>query len=217
MINRKKIFLITISIIILITIVYVLYLNNIFIITEYEIKCTEKNIGIIDTYLTNEYDNLIYEKYTNNNISNDMTHGDSIVQFIKDINYTGNIYYYSAWNGEKITADALIEGLEWMKKNGIKKVNISLSSSKFSKNLKNWIITNKDVLRVYASYNNNLNTVADYPAMYDYVLASGCDSRIPYKDNDIKYRSNKIIILSRMKLKFYQGNSYLSPLSMIRK
>lgn len=92
-----------------------------------------------------------------------------MVKFLKDIN-VDNIYYFdSRTENDKITADSIISGLEWMKSNDVKYVNISLSSKKKSEELSNWISDNKDTISVYASY-NNLTQSFDYPAMYDDVI-----------------------------------------------
>lgn len=41
-----------------------------------------------------------------------------------------------------------------MLSNSIRKVNISLSSKQYSKDLEDWIFQNKDSIQIYASYNN---------------------------------------------------------------
>lgn len=51
-------------------------------------------------------------------------------------------------------------------------------------------------------------------AKYEFVYASGYDSRIVYKNIDLKYNSNRIILLAD-KIKYYKGTSYLSLLSML--
>ena len=57
---------------------------------------------------------------------------------------------------------------------------------------------------------NKLNSLADYPAMYSGVIASGSDNKIKYKDIDMHYDSNKIILINKNGLKFFEGNSFLS-------
>lgn len=56
----------------------------------------------------------------------------------------------------------------------------------------------------------------DYPAMYEGVIGSGYDERISYKEGDIKYDKNKVVIVPRL-YEVYEGNSYLSPLAMMYK
>lgn len=74
-----------------------------------------------------------------------------------------------------------------MLSNNISKVNISLTSKQYSKDLENWISQNKDSVQIYASYNNLLNSY-DYPAMYDNVIASGSNNNINLKAIDRYYK-----------------------------
>ena len=98
-----------------------------------------------------------------------------------------------------------------MKEYGVNRINISLSSKVYSTQLQEWIDNNPDII-VYASYNNKVNTF-DYPAMYENVIASGeKNSKIEFKKNDVKYKSKKIISIRNKQL--YNGNSYLSLISM---
>lgn len=83
------------------------------------------------------------------------------------------------------------------------------------KDIQRWIQDNKGSIQVYAGYNNNINTISDYPAMYREVIGSGFDDRIEYKECDRKYRSNKILIISD-KISYKIGNSYLSLISMLK-
>ncbi len=71
---------------------------------------------------------------------------------------------------------------------------MSLSTKSYSTELSDWIKAHKNI-KVYASYNNFMNT-NDYPAKYEFVYACGYDSRIVYKNIDIKYNSNRIIMLA---------------------
>lgn len=52
--------------------------------------------------------------------------------------------------------------------------------------------------------------------MYEGVIGSGYDERISYKEGDIKYDKNKVVIVPRL-YEVYEGNSYLSPLTMMYK
>ena len=82
--------------------------------------------------------------------------------------------------------------------------------------METWIKENND-MTVYCSYNNKLNSLADYPAMYSGVIASGSDNKIKYKDIDMHYDSNKIILINKNGLKFFEGNSFLSLYTMLDK
>lgn len=190
----------------------ILYLLSKYIIV-FNYKYDEK-IGIIDTHINNTYDNLIIykSKYKNNN--NDITHGDSLIKFARSLGYKNDIYYYEAVNEDgKIKTENLINALEWMKHNRVNRVNISLSSKHKSEKLEKWIDRNKDI-KIYCSYNNTYNSLADYPAMYSNTIASG-SNRIDYKNIDKQYKSNKIISINYGILEFFEGNSYLSIYTMM--
>lgn len=162
--------------------------------------------GIIDEYLSfNPYDNVIYAQ---NIYASQCTHGDKMLEYSLVKNFTGNIYYYAAVNDTmKISSSSIIEGLCWMEKNKVSKVNISLSSKRFDETLKKWIEDHPDI-QIFSSYNNKLNSY-DYPSMYEGVIASGQTSKIEYKDYDRKYRSNRIIIWNKG-IHYFYGNSFLS-------
>lgn len=146
-------------------------------------------------------------------LSNDKTHGDEMVQFAKEYAPEIEIYYYNATSSDgKIHSENILSALEWMKENNIKYVNISLSSARYNRQIEEWINNNKDII-IYSSY-NNLEQSADYPSMYDNVIASGIKNRIPKKDIDLIYKSNKIKLKHNLS-KTYQGNSYLSIYSTI--
>ena len=133
--------------------------------------------------------------------------GKSIYGFAPNI----KILYYNANYGGKISTESIIDGLDELKEYGVNRINISLSSKVYSTQLQEWIDNNPDII-VYASYNNKVNTF-DYPAMYENVIASGeKNSKIEFKKNDVKYKSKKIISIRNKQL--YNGNSYLSLISM---
>ena len=207
--KRKKVIL---SIFLLISVLIIYIFFNYTLVD----KCTQKGtIGIIDTNLSRQYDNVIYNSTNSVNYSNKKTHGDSIINFINDLNFNGNIYYYSALSSNNtIDSESIIEGLNWMLNNNIHTVNISLSSKYYSEDIQKWINNHPEV-NIYASYNNNYNDKYDYPAIYEKVIASGTDKRIHYKKIDKKYRNNKLIIVNSS-IKYYHGNSYLSILTMIK-
>ena len=177
------------------------------------INSTYDVYGLIDTNLTTKYTGLVVYQTQSNIKHSKTTHGDKMVNFIKKIAPNSNIYYYDATdeNGE-IKTKNIIDGLEWMINNNIKKVNISLSSKEYNETLETWLKVHRDNIQVFASYNNQLNTF-DYPAMYDYVIGSGNGKKIFYKDIDQIYKSDLILI--NKKLKLYRGNSYLSIVTMV--
>jgi hypothetical protein len=171
-------------------------------------------VGIIDTSLSSKHDNVVYNENANFS-SNINTHGDEMINFLFDCQENVDLYYFDATNEDGlINTDKLIEGLDWMTTNSVKRVNLSLSNRIKHNELETWILKH-DEIEVYASYNNKINSL-DYPAMYEGVYASGSDSRIKYKDLDFKYTSNRILILSNV-FKIFNGNSYLSVLSMLKK
>ena len=67
---------------------------------------------------------------------------------------------------------------------------------------------------VYASYNNELNTL-DYPAGYKGVIGIGSSKKIKRKSNDVIFRTNRIVAFFNG-IRYYEGNSYLTPYVMLR-
>ena len=99
-----------------------------------------------------------------------------------------------------------------MKEKGIKRINLSVSTCVYNQEIASWIKNNQDI-QIYASYSNLKNSI-DYPAMYEDVVGSGFWEKIPYKENDVVYESNEIIICNH-KIRYYNGTSYLSLYTMI--
>ena len=199
--NKKNIF---ISMILLIII-------SIFILTKmYVIVIPKRNsekIGIIDGKYTLEYDNVVYNISSDESLE-EQTHGDKILDFAEKISNGLNIYYYDASNQDGIiNTENILKGLNYMKNNDVKKINLSISSKKYSADIQKWINDNTDI-EIYASYNNLINS-KDYPAMYENVYGCGKKVDIKFKDSDYIYSSNKIIIFPNI-FQTYKGNSYLS-------
>lgn len=169
-------------------------------------------IGIIDGDISTIQENTIYnDDYVL--FDSELTHGDNMIEFLNNICLEPQIYYYNASTEDNyITDQSIIAGLKWMLSNNISKVNISLSSKQYSKDLENWISQNKDSIQIYASYNNLLNSY-DYPAMYDNVIASGSNKKIDFKDIDKYYRKSTILVFPKMNS--YHGNSFLSMLTLV--
>jgi hypothetical protein len=170
-------------------------------------------IGIIDGSLSGVSEKVnIIEASTKQ--SRQKTHGDKLIAFANA--YTKgalSIFYYDAMDDNMyITSEKIIDGLEWMIRNRIGYVDISLSTKVYSKSLDHWISGHKNQIRVFASYNNLRNT-KDYPAMYKDVTASGYDNGIRYRAQDYRYQSNVIVLLPGMEQ--YKGNSFLSVMTMI--
>lgn len=167
--------------------------------------------GVIDGHLSKSHKNL--SKTANVRYEKNTTHGDKILNMMKEYSRDVKVYYYDARNNEKFSSEEILKGLEWMKKNQVRYVSISLSSKFYSKEVQNWISTNKNCITIYASYNNELNTL-DYPAKYMDVIGVGASKKIEKKKEDIIVKSNKIILISDG-LKFYNGNSFLTPYIML--
>jgi len=204
--KKRKVF-ITIIVILIIILILRSYCNT---ITKTD--CTTV-IGIIDTELTKDYNNVIYSSANIIN-TNKKTHGDLLIQFLGNCQDNLQIYYFNAcYDNKKINSKKIIEGLEWMRQHNVNRINISLSSKQQNNELREWLLVHKDI-KIFASYNNRLNS-SDYPAMYDTVIGSGSDNKVKYKRIDVKYKSNKIIILHNG-IHYYKGNSFLSLLSMLR-
>ncbi len=199
---------------VLVTCIVVLsYIYNKFIVVKSISNSDKVIIGIIDGRLSKNYDNVL-TNISNRVNSSIKTHGDELIVFANKYYTDLNIYYYDASNVNGVVdTKGIISGLEWMKQKGIRHINISMSSNKFSNKLQNYIENNQDELKVFASY-HNLEQTLDYPAMYDNVIASGKKSRIIFKNNDIEYRSNNIVLISK-DIKRYSGNSFLSIITMI--
>lgn len=193
--------------------IILILLNHLLIIKYSKESLKDEKYGVIDGRITKLYNDF---KYFNNRVVNEKeeTHGDYMCKFIYNLYKDYNIYYYNAELEGKITEDSIISGLEWMKEKGIRKVNISLSTKKYSDKLENWIKENNNLVTVFASYSNEKNTY-DYPAMYKYVVGTTGIAGSPIKDNDIEYSSNYIIDM--VNFEYYKGNSYLSLISMFQK
>lgn len=209
---NRKIILKFIGILIIFIAVLLIYFVSNFQIRTTVIDLQGQKFGIIDDKLSKKYAGVTVINRDNEPKNTNKSHGDQLVTFIQN-NYSNyNIYYYNAEFDSKITSDSIINGLNALRDKGVDRINISLSSKIYSNEIQEWIHANEDV-RVYASYNNSVNTY-DYPAMYDGVIASGENQKgIKYKDIDIKYKSKKILSLN--KIGIYKGNSYLSIISML--
>lgn len=190
-----------------------LYLGNksVVVVFNNENASTE-TYGIIDGHLSKEHENLF--KINSVEYIGSNTHGDKILQMMNE--YSGNtkFYYYDAQIGDAFSSENILNALKWMKRNGVKYVSISLSSKFYSDEVQSWISMNKNDIVIYASYNNELNTL-DYPAKYNDVIGVGSSSKIEKKECDIIMKSNKIILISNG-FRFYSGNSFLTPYIMLR-
>jgi hypothetical protein len=207
---KRKICISFIIVTILVATVFAVISSNFLLITS---LASSEPIGIIDTQLFNEYD--INYLNTSDAKAFGITHGDRLLNFLKDCKFEGNLYYYAAVNSNGfIKTERIIEGLEWLYANNVKKVNMSLSTKRYEKTLQEWISNHKDV-NIYASYNNLLNSL-DYPAMYNDVIASGSDERIKYKSIDRRYSTSKIVMLNGLTTINFDGNSFLSLVTAIK-
>lgn len=191
----------------------IIFFRSKYIIIMPKESYSECKIGIIDENLGKDYkDKVILSRPAE--VTGETGHGDILIQFLKACGYGGVVYYYVAENSDgDIGSEEILDGLKWMKKQGIKTVNISMSSHYYDEDLSQWISDNCAQMQIYASYNNLENTF-DYPAMYNNVIASGKRSAIVFKDCDINYRTNNIIIVNK-KTYIYKGNSFLSLLTVL--
>lgn len=182
------------------------------VISVDDLNICNEYYGIIDTDLSCKYKNLLYSDTCSFN-SELETHGDEMIKFVKKIKHDIKIAYYDAYTDRgNITTDSIINGLEWMKTNNVKNVNLSLSTSVYNKRLSDWIKDNKDYITIYASYSNKVNSL-DYPAMYNFVVGSDYEKAITHKNIDYIYKTNVVIIDSEK----FVGNSYLSIISMLNR
>lgn len=179
----------------------------------------EQAIGMIDYHFTEDFGDIVAElgafAQEHPDPMGGRTHGDEMLSFFKSLQADYPIYFYAADDAEGIGEEGILAGLDWMESRGVKNINISLSTKQYSEKIQKWILEHPDT-RVYASYNNRLNTVADYPAMYKGVIASGSDGRIPYKESDQRYASGRVLV-SDNGLKVFEGNSFLSLVTVLSK
>lgn len=155
--------------------VFVIICNIIFNHSITSITSIENSgkLGIIDENLSLEYEDLIVLNPVEEIKGNTLTHGDKMVEFAQEYAPNQEIYYYSASDREGIvTTDRIIKGLEMMKKEGIKVINISMSSDIYSAEFEQYILGNQKQMQIYASYSNVTESL-DYPAMYKGVIGVG--------------------------------------------
>lgn len=206
----KKIIMILL-IIVVVMFLLVAHLNHeyFFVNDFYE---TNKTIGVIDGGLSFDNENIVITNIDYTFCGEQKKHGDYLLDFIEKVSDVSIAYFDACDEFGKINTERIITGLEWMKENDIKYVNISLSGNRYSEELENWLEDNPDI-HVYASYNNNKNSF-DYPAMYDGVIGSSVDEELVKSEKDRVYSSNKIVLDYDFK-NIYEGNSFLSVLSLM--
>lgn len=169
-------------------------------------------IGIIDSSISSLNRNKVFE-INRKDKNEDESHGNEMVNFALNFSPNAKIYYYDASIDGKINDNSIKKGLSWMKEKGIRIVNISLSSTRFSNELESYI--NEFVEGggiIYASYNNKKSTF-DYPAQYTNVVGVGTKSVVKSKHIDSIYSTSRIFLNG----KIYLGNSYLSLTEAILK
>lgn len=207
---RKK----SIVILLIFVILSILFLENyqVIFIKKNKISNGVTKMGIIDGKLSREHSNI--SKYQGEYSSEQNSHGDKILNFMKNYCPNCSFYYYDAEENGIISSKKLLSGLQWMVDNEVEYVSISLSSKYYSNEIEKWIKENVDKITVYASYSNALNSL-DYPATYDSVIGVGSSVKIKKKKHDIIFDSSRIILLDYLP-GFYEGNSFLSPYSMVQ-
>ncbi len=85
----------------------------------------EMVVGIIDMGVSKEYSNVVCNT---NNYKTKETHGDKMINFVKKYCPNANIYFYDATDDKgRIKTQKIIDGLKWMRENGVLHINISLS------------------------------------------------------------------------------------------
>lgn len=203
-----RIFLILLAITIYILIKH----NNMYICSTDKVSIV--SLGVIDGHLSGRKDNIIEDNINSYQNNNTHTHGDKVLEFVKKYAENQQIYYFDAERYDKISSTSIIDGLEWMKKRGVKNVSISLSSRFYSAELDNWLNDNRNDITVYASYNNLSNSL-DYPAMYKRVIGVGANLK-NMKQGDWSFKSRKMIVYSKRGISYFNGNSFLAPYVMIK-
>lgn len=199
--------------IIVIMVVLVKFLWNITIIKPFS-KSSELRYGLIDGEINDAHKNVIMSNDSNNANNNNISHGDNVLNFLGEVVPSESFYYYNAEVNGRINTKSIINGLDWMVSNNVDCVTISLSCKVYAPELEKWIHDNADNIKVFASYNNSINTY-DYPANYNDVIGVGTIEVINKKETDILFRSSKIIVCS-FPVKIYEGNSYLAPYVMLK-
>lgn len=174
---------------------------------------TKKVYGIIDGTLGMEHFNVLDSNRTWKTKSK-MGHGDAVLKFMGNVAPEISFYYYDAETEYGILSENIIDGLQWMLENDVDAVSISLSSKYYSAELEDWIAQNSNKIQIYASYSNEANTF-DYPARYDNVIGVGTVDTPETGNKDVIYKTNNLVIMDS-KIKFYKGNSYLVPYTMIQ-
>lgn len=211
MLNKKKV--LYFGICILIVAIFICVVKNQYtILTSHDnVECS-KRFGIIDGNLSYVHNNVQNKNYTI--VEGDKTHGDEILEFLQLYSSDCCFYYYDVEEEDRIDSKSILDGLKWMLKNDVNCVSISLSSKYYYSDMENWLNKHSGEITVYASYNNHLNTL-DYPAKYNRVIGVGSSKKIEKKENDIIFKNNKVILFVSG-IKYYKGNSVLTPYAMVR-
>ncbi len=193
--------------------IFIIILSKLPIIFYSQQSLDNNKFGIIDGNVSKMYNNISYINIDTDNC-NKKTHGDYLCEFINNIYKDYHIYYYNAEINGYISDEGLLNALNWMKKKGITKINISLSSKIYSSNIQQWILNNKSSINIFASYSNKSNSY-DYPAMYYGVTGSiGNYDNSVFSIKKIDKIYNSYYILDIRNFTYYKGNSYLSLVSM---
>lgn len=210
--KRKKIVSVVLIVAILAVLFFVIFFSNAVWIKPFSTN-GEIKYGVIDERLNEKHSNIEISNEKQCATPAEKSHGDYVLDFIKEISPSTSVYYYNAEENGKITTESIILGLNWMLENEVDCVTLSLSGKVYSEELESWIAQNSDNITVYASYNNARNTF-DYPANYSNVIGVGTTQTINKKDNDVIYKTSDIRVAS-FPFKKYVGNSYLAPYTML--
>ena len=175
-------------------------------------KTDDMRVGVIDGHISKNYDIIAQKRVLT--YETKKTHGDHVLDFLMQYAPNLDYYYYDAEVENGLSTENILYGLEWMKDNDVNCVSVSLSSKYYSDKLETWIEDNRREIKVYASYNNELNSM-DYPAMYKGAIGIGSSKKINSKKSDVIFHTNKIIMIGNG-INYYHGNSYLTPYTMIK-
>lgn len=191
----------------------VFLLNHYFFVFNFMNKVTK--VGIIDAHFNKTSKIELANKYIA--IQYQDNHGDKLIEFAKRYSPNIKIFYYDACDySGNITDELIIDGLNWMIKNDVFYINLSISSKTYSSKLQKYINENKHKFFIVSSFNNRENTF-DYPAMYENVYGVGLKNKSNKDYIKKTFKSNKIVLVDDKKISFFHGNSFLSLYETINK
>lgn len=145
--KKKKKIIVVISIILFLLVLFLVVVNSKFVLIKSVSSTTYEKIGIIDGHLSENHRNIVMSNM--DSLPIEKSHGDKVLDFVSTYNNKISMYYYDAEFHGKIDSTSLLEGLAWMKDNGVTSVSISLSGKFDDEELETWIEQNSD--RIFVS------------------------------------------------------------------